>query len=301
MRKTADAARGKWKGILQTLGIEADFLTGKHGPCPHCGGTDRFRFDNQRGDGTWICSFCGAGTGFDLLKLVKGWEFKTAADEVDKVLGNVRVDPPQPVGPSDEQKREWLRDLYSGSVPVTRDTVAGLYLSGRVSWSERQAQDLRYHPACACPDGGRWPTLLAVVRDCATGEGKTLHRTFLSGDGGKAPVERQRALMPAPGDLGAVNIQLGQSGPILGIAEGIETALAASARFGVPCWAAINTTIMAKWQPPDGVEKVIVFGDCDPKYGGQAAAFTLAHKLSRHWETEVRIPEIFGTDWADPA
>ena len=45
----------------------------------------------------------------------------------------------------------------------------------------------------------------------------------------------------------------------LGIAEGIETALAASYRFGVPVWSAI----LESWEPPTGVKRMIVFGDND--------------------------------------
>lgn len=300
MRKTADAARGKWKGILQALEIDPKHLTGKHGPCPHCGGNDRFRFDNQRGDGTWICSFCGAGTGFDLLKMVKGWDFKAAADEVDKIIGNVPSDPPSKSPMDDERKRKLLRELFEASSAIRGGDLAWQYLVSRVPGVDLSAiDDLRFHPDCVSPDGNRYPALLAVVRDCATGDGKTIHRTFLTSTGVKAPIERPRALMPVPGDLGAACIRLGACGDVLGIAEGIETALAARTRFDVPCWAAINTTLMAKWEPPKGVHKVIVFGDCDDKFGGQAAAYTLAHRLSRHWQVEVRIPSRLGTDWAD--
>lgn len=35
-------ARGKWAEILILFGIPPPFLDGKHHPCPHCGGTNRF-------------------------------------------------------------------------------------------------------------------------------------------------------------------------------------------------------------------------------------------------------------------
>ena len=60
---TSQAAKGKWKGILLTLGIPAEVLVPKHGPCPLCGGKDRFRWDNKEGQGTYICNSCGAVTG----------------------------------------------------------------------------------------------------------------------------------------------------------------------------------------------------------------------------------------------
>ena len=68
--KTIDAARNKWSDVLSKLGVDQSFLKKKHGPCPMCGGTDRFRFDNKGGNGTWICNQCGAGNGMNLIMLL---------------------------------------------------------------------------------------------------------------------------------------------------------------------------------------------------------------------------------------
>lgn len=38
------AARGRWPEILPALGVPAEALSRKHGPCPGCGGSDRFRY-----------------------------------------------------------------------------------------------------------------------------------------------------------------------------------------------------------------------------------------------------------------
>lgn len=40
----AAAAIGRWPDLLTAVGIDTPF-NGKHGPCPACGGKDRFRFD----------------------------------------------------------------------------------------------------------------------------------------------------------------------------------------------------------------------------------------------------------------
>lgn len=296
MRKTCDAARGKWKGILLTLGMDAAHLTGKHVPCPLCQGTDRFRFDNKDGAGTYICNQCGAGTGIDLVKAWKGWDFRTAAQAVDEVLGNVPSDPPGKPALSDETRRRLMNDLWRGSKPIEVDDPAGWYLAGRVpGW--KACADLRYTERAPVPGGGTSPALLAMVRDGA-GNPATIHRTFLTEAGEKAAMDNPRAMMP--GDLpDSVSVRLAPVGEVLGIAEGIETALAAQAKFGVPCHAALTAGFMAKWQPPEGVKRVIVFGDCDGNYTGQAAAYALAHRLSRKLQVEVRIPGQFGTDWAD--
>ena len=64
------AANGKWiDTIYPAVGIQFDKTPKQHQPCPVCGGTDRFRCDNKKGDGTWICSNCGAGDGFRLVEL----------------------------------------------------------------------------------------------------------------------------------------------------------------------------------------------------------------------------------------
>ena len=46
-----DRARGRWPGILTALGVPAKALRNRHGPCPVCGGKDRFRFDDKGGAG----------------------------------------------------------------------------------------------------------------------------------------------------------------------------------------------------------------------------------------------------------
>lgn len=88
-----EAAAGRWADILPRLDIPGDALTGRHGPCPGCGGRDRFRFDDKDGRGTWICGQGGepvSGDGFALLHHVKGWDFGRALREVAYVLGMSR-------------------------------------------------------------------------------------------------------------------------------------------------------------------------------------------------------------------
>lgn len=42
-------AQGRWPSILAAFGLDERALSGKHGPCPMCGGQDRFRFDDLDG------------------------------------------------------------------------------------------------------------------------------------------------------------------------------------------------------------------------------------------------------------
>lgn len=294
--KTADAARGKWRGILLALGIEDRFLSGKHGPCPMCEGRDRFRWDNKDGGGGFICNVCGAGNGFDLLMRVKGWDFATTAREIDKVVGNVSAEPARQ-GLDPHRRAKILNDLWRSASQLQEGDPAHTYLAGRVTLPRSLPTCLRFSERCRMPDDTVAPALLAMVSN-AEGTPVNIHRTALSPN---AEGKRKRAMMP--GDLpdGAAVRLFPVFGERLGIAEGIETAFAAAERFGVPVWSAINATMLAKWQPPEGVREVLIFGDCDPKYGGQAAAYQLAHRLTARFKlsVQVHIPQQFGLDWAD--
>ena len=93
-------ANGKWFEILTGLGrFDAAFFDGKHGPCPLCGDrpeADRWRWDDSdgTGGGGGYCNQCGGSggrggpiSGMDLLMKGRGWEFKEAAVEIEKFLG----------------------------------------------------------------------------------------------------------------------------------------------------------------------------------------------------------------------
>ena len=82
-------------GILTALGVSSKALRNKHGPCPMCGGKDRFRFDNKGGRGTWICSQCGAGDGVELVKRLLNADFKEAVKAIDQHLGSAPAAPPK--------------------------------------------------------------------------------------------------------------------------------------------------------------------------------------------------------------
>lgn len=84
------AANGKWPSILaHCAGLDERQLSNRHQPCPACGGTDRYRFDDKAGDGEHFCNGCGAGDGFALLQKVTGWDFNTAKTRVAEYLGVV--------------------------------------------------------------------------------------------------------------------------------------------------------------------------------------------------------------------
>ena len=92
---------------------------------------------------------------------------------------------------------------------------------------------------------------------------------------------------------------------VLGVAEGIETALSASQLYRCPVWALINANNLEKWMPPAGVNHIMIFGDNDLTFTGQAAAYALAKRLAlmgngdSEYKVDVLIPREVGWDWND--
>ncbi len=85
--ETVKQASGHWPGILPALGVKV--IKNRHQACPVCGGSDRFRFDDKEGRGTWFCNQCGAGDGLKLVEKVFGVTASEAAQKVNAVTGNL--------------------------------------------------------------------------------------------------------------------------------------------------------------------------------------------------------------------
>src|SRR5215475_4805253 len=126
-----DRAQGRWSRILPALGIGQTFLTGKHGPCPLCGGKDRWRWDNLEGRGTWICSKCGAGDGISLVMRKNGWEFSETAKRIEAVIGSTPTDAPKRAR-GDREKRDAMNKLWASSKVIDANDPSGRYLHRRV-------------------------------------------------------------------------------------------------------------------------------------------------------------------------
>lgn len=300
--RTASAAKGKWRGILLEFGLPEKALQDRHGPCPMCGGADRFRWDNQDGRGTYICNSCGAGDGMKLAIEFTGQAFPDVARKIDEMLGNIKADgQPAKRQLSDEDRRRMLRETYGASQPVQPGDLVDRYMRSRDLDEVAYPASLRFAPALRDGEGGTRPAMLACVGVYGAAKFVSIHRTFLKPDGsGKAEMAAPRKMMPGELPDGACVPLSEYTGGVLGIAEGIETAMAASAFFEMPVWSAINSAILKKWTPPEGCTDVVIFGDNDAKHGGHAAAYHLAHRLSvKGVNVEVKMPEKPGTDWAD--
>jgi putative DNA primase/helicase len=256
---------------------------------PHCGGKDRFRFTDYQRTGGYICSQCGAGSGFDLLMKINGWDFRTAAHQVEQIVASCAPDfKPRQFGKAEQ--RSAMNTLWRTAGPVNSEDAAGRYLWRRCRVTSFPAS-LRFVAALRCTGfTTTYPAMLAEVTT-PTGEPNNIHRTYLTAQGNKAPIEAPRRMMPGAIAKGAA-VRLSEPQTTLGVAEGIETALSASALTGIPCWAALNAEMLKAWQPLPMVTRVVIFADHDEKFTGQAAAFALASRLSNEgYGVTVRVPE----------
>ena len=121
----------------------------------------------------------------------------------------------------------------------------------------------------------------------------------------KLPVKKMRTR--TSGSLNGASVQLfptseskRTSETHLIVAEGIETALAASELFGLPAWAALSANGIKQFEPPENTHILIVADNDIPRPVGYEAAHDLAVKLIKHGcHVQIWQPEIQGRDALD--
>lgn len=299
------ALAGRWREVLISAGIDAAMLRDKHGPCPACGGTDRFRFDDRKGRGDYFCNGCGPGDGLSLLMKVRGFSFREALAEAARAA---QLDLPRPVcrvpapPPAAQQiatpTRRVLDILKTACDPLDLPDVRA-YLDSRKLWPLPAGCTLRGHAGIEYFDDGKrigkYPALVAEIRD-VEGELVTLHTTFLHKNRKLAEHEPRKILSPMAGRTGCA-VRLMPHAGTLGIGEGLETVLAAQRLHGVPTWSALNKTLLAKFTPPETVKKLVIFADRDAP--GLEAAARLIERLQGRVLVELQLPTAPCKDFAD--
>ena len=292
-----DLGRGRWKSILTGAGVPPAHLTGRHGPCPMCGGKDRFRFTNHEDTGAYICNQCGAGSAIDLLMALRNVDFRGAAEIVRDQLPGSRIEAPAAKPRTNDAKADWAR----GHRLSGHDAVCA-YLAGRGLEPNPWPSQLRFVARARHWDAAKIETVhCAMLANFVAPDGSSslVHMTWITESGEKAPVTPVRKFRPGIVPRGGA-VRLSASAPVMGVAEGIETALAAAQLHDVPVWATLTAGGLINWQPPTTASRIVVFGDNDASLTGQAAAWSLAHRLrGKGLAVEVRIPELPGYDWND--
>ncbi len=319
-----NAARGRWVGLLSQAGISKSSLTGKHGPCPGCGGKDRFRFDDKGGRGTWICSQGGdaiAGDGFSLLQHVHAISFPDAVHQISELLGiagrvvvepayppTTRVPGQVPSATAETERvhgsRKRLKAVRAVCRELTDGCTAAQYLINRGLGAILKdkpcnlwdAPQLRYY----LPDG-QFQLLQGMVTTirAPTGAAVTLQQTFLTANGHKAAVEAPRKILPpiTPSWLGGA-VRLYEATNRLAIAEGVESALAVRLATGWPVWAAVTAGGLEKVVLPLDVRLVAIHADHD--HAGIQAAQRLQSRLLAEGRTVmVKVSQQEGADPLD--
>jgi hypothetical protein len=150
-------------------------------------------------------------------------------------------------------------------------------------------------------DGQVLGTFAAMVAPLVASDGRTvaLHRTYLTSSGCKAAVPSPKKITPASGILAGACIPLwAPEKACIGVAEGIETALAAGSASGVPTVAAYSAAGLSAYVWPEGLCRLVIFADADSP-GRQAADKLRVRSVRARLRCDVLTPTDEGSDWCD--
>lgn len=203
------------------------------------------------------------------------------------------------------RNRPRIKALWDQGNKLVMGDPATLYLKRRgLAGIWPLSACLRYHLALPYwHDGeviGTYPAMLAKFRG-ADGRCVAIHQTYLTRDGRKADVPSVKKMSPAAGLLMGGCIPLADPFErVLGVAEGIETALCAGAASGLHVVATYSASCMGGYEWPQGVGRLVIFADNDENGTGQAAAAKLERKArAAGLSVSVLMPQTPGEDWAD--
>ncbi len=229
----------------------------------------------------------------DLIAQATGLSDGALFDEAARIAGMDRPAPRSLPRPKPDHSTEVAR-LVDGAQPLA-GTVGEAYLHAR-GLGDPGCPDLLFHPDLPDFDTRRgWPGLIALPRLADGTRAPGIHRTFLMDDGSaKAPAGKKMLGSVAEA---AVRLFAMPTDGHLGIAEGIETALAAHALFGTPVWAALSADGLARFRWPEGTTRVTIYADAGD--AGRQAAATLSDRLNRADIPNEIVAPLHGDDFND--
>lgn len=201
--------------------------------------------------------------------------------------------------------------IWEKAEPIAPGGIVARYLQGRGLRDLEQLAPVLRGALLRHPDTGeqRHPAMIARC-DGPGGRFAGVHRTFLAmrPDGSVGKLQGVENAKLTLGDLTSAAIRLHPAGARLGLAEGIETAIAAWNLSGVPCWACINTSNLKAAQLPFEVGEIIVFADrdkphpkCPEGWGLRAARDLCARVKGEAVRCDIRLPVAPFGDYADVA
>ena len=290
---------------IERRGIKLVGRVDRCGPCPLCGGRDRFGLSTRKQ--VFLCRQLRArGNVIALVRFLDRCGFREA---VEYLTGERVPAPSRPAPAATDALRDDDRDARD--LIFAKTTVLGM---GRLLGSpgETYFRDVRridteaiadvleridaigWHPAVYFNEPGhalhgrKLGAIIAVMTDPITAESTgAISRTYIH-EGRK--VGKAKTL-GSPAGI----IRLSEDADVLEglhIAEGLETALAGMSIGLRPMWAAGSTALMAKFPVLSGVEALTVIVDHDANAAGERAA----RELEARWLDAGREVRLLRSD-----
>jgi putative DNA primase/helicase len=265
----------------------------RSGPCPVCGGNDRFAINTKKQ--LWNCRGCKkGGDTIELVRFLDGVGFNEACEQLTgkRSSGRSNVRPHlflvcenPDIAEYERRQRDKARYFFRSST-AAQGTPVEVYLRSRgivlpvLPTTVRYLPPLKpeHHPAMLVPYGlpqESEPGVLNISEDAIT----AVQLTLLKPDGsGKADVKPNKITIGSPAGMPMV---LAPANDLMGLAitEGCEDAMTAHCATGLGAWAAGGWSSMPKLAGamPGYIETVTIYADADE--GGQRGARDLAEAL----------------------
>ncbi|WP_454798422.1 DUF7146 domain-containing protein [Novosphingobium lindaniclasticum] len=190
---------------------------------------------------------------------------------------------------------ECVRRLWRESRSLT-GTIGEIYLNSR--GIKVSAPALRFHPRCPIGKGPMVRFRPAIIAAVSRHDGIcAVQRIFVEPDGFRL----SRDLEVPKVSLGRMDdgaVRLSPAGPELGLAEGIETAMSATALLGIPVWATLGSSRLHAIDIPSSVRKLVLLADND-RAGHLAATRAQSVYARTGLEVVVEWPGDGLNDWND--